>query len=330
MPTASAPSVLRQMLRPAPNAVSGAAVTDARAWRMSLPRASEQAAGLVAAVSGLEMTETDLDGVLANWDMFALSMGLAGPAAARGLVLADAELRAGLIEVQTLGRVLRQAAELRPATAVDAAMVGHVVDAWIAGFEAAVGADHGGWRSGEPIGDVRAAKMAVDDGEYRVLDLVISLGDGARTGRLQLVTPFGAAVAAAETPPRDPREAFEHVEAELHAVLYRKTVPLRWLSDLEPGVLLEIPAEALAAVELEDTDGRFVRFARLGKSQGQRALRLVEGSPERPAPTHTVGGIAASHPVPSAAVSEHVAAPTSMADLPAIDGLPPLDVTISD
>ncbi len=267
--------VLRRMLKPAPSTVSGAAITEARAWRMSLPRVSEQAAGLVAAVSGLDMQETDLEGVLAGWDAFALTLALSAEDAARGLLMVDADLRAGLIEVQTLGQVLRQTPPDRRATKVDAELVGHVIDALIAGLEDASPGVPRCWRSGELIADVRAAKMAVDDGEYRVQDLTVLLGDGARTGRLRIVTPYGAPVAGEPADSGD-RSTLYAVEAELHAVLHRSVVPYRWLAELRPGALLEIPAEALAAVRIEDGDGKLVARARLGKSRGQRALRLTD------------------------------------------------------
>ena len=121
--------------------------------------------------------------------------------------------------------------------------------------------------------------MAVDDGEYRVQDLAVTMGEGARTGRLRIVTPFGAPVAPGDAPVED-RSVLRAVETELHAVLARTRVPYGWLAGLRPGAVLEVPVEALAAVRLEDADGRLVAHARLGQSQGMRALRLLDEPPD--------------------------------------------------
>ena len=111
-----ASDTLRKMLRPAPASGSRAAMSEARTWRFSVPRSSEEAAGLVASVAGLDDALSDLDGVLGAWDDFAIALSMTGPDGARGLAFADLSLRAALIEAQTIGRVMRGTIPERRAT----------------------------------------------------------------------------------------------------------------------------------------------------------------------------------------------------------------------
>ena len=280
MPADEGQTILRRMLHPPPNAVGGEAMSGARAWRLSLPRASEEVVGMVASVAGFELTLSDLEAVLDDWGEFALVLGMEGPGASRGFAMVDLQARAALIEVQTMGRVTKADPPDRAATAADAALTGHVIDAWIGAYCAT--ADDGklkGWRTAQHLTNARAAKMAADDGEYERLDLVLSFDDGARTGRVRLVVPFGAPKAdspKAEAGETTDRGVLLEVEAELEAILYRSTVPLDWLTGLDTGAILEIPPEAVARVQLEDADGRHVATGQLGKSQGQKAVRLSD------------------------------------------------------
>ena len=286
MPADEGQTVLRRMLHPPPNATGGEAVSGARAWRMSLPRASEEAVDMVAAVSGLDVTVSDLEAVLGEWDEFALVLGMEGPGGSRGFAMLDNQSRTALIEVQTMGRVGDSEPPKRRATAADAALTSHVIDAWMAAADAATGGETmAGWQTDRHLPNARAAKMSVEDGEYERHDLMLSYGDGMRTGRVRLVTPFGAPTkAGAPSKTEENRDVLLEVEAELHAVLCRTTMPLDWLTALAPGSEFEIPVEAVDEITLEDGDGREVGRGRLGQSQGMKAVRLSEEDAPLPLP----------------------------------------------
>ncbi len=276
MPTDAQISVMRRMVRPA--RPSTGSMTDARAWRLSVPRASEKAVGLVAAVDGFETDSTDLDAILAGWEEKALSLGLEGPDGARGLVVLDTQLLAALIEVQALGRVTNRQVAPRPGTAVDAALAGHVIDAWIAAYNRAMGPQHrGAWAHKRMIPNARAAKMALDDGGYDAQTVTFSLGDGARLGQMTLYFPDGVTAPALAGPgggAGDAREKLLNVRAELRAVLCRTTVPLAWLRAAKPGAVLHVPRAALGQVQIETGDGRPIARARLGRVGAHKALRM--------------------------------------------------------
>ncbi len=276
MPADAEMSALRRMVRPA-RPLTGS-MTDARAWRMSVPRTSETAVGLVAAVDGFETESVDLTAILQNWDEATLSLGLSGPEGSRGLAVLDTQLLAALIEVQTVGRVTNRTVEARAGTAVDAALAGHVIDRWIAAYGAAMGAKNpGNWTHTRVISSARAAKMALDDGAYVVQVVTFSLGDGTRTGVLRLYLPedgltasaHGAAVAADTS-----RDRLLNVRADLRAVLCRTSVPLAWLRGAKPGSVLHVPRAALGQVVIETGEGKHVAKARLGRIGAHKALRM--------------------------------------------------------
>lgn len=275
MSAASQSAVLARMLRPA-RAAPSAGMSGARAWTRALPRVSELKVGLIVSVEGHDTGVTDLTALLGEWDEHALSLSVAGPGGARGLAVLSTELLAALIEVQTVGRVTNRAVTPRAPTAVDAALAGHVIDAWLAELaEVRAGSAAAAWRHTRRIADARAGKLALDDGVYEVETVHLSLGNGARTGTVRLVVPEGAdALAERADAGGTGASVVLSVEAEVEAVLTRLTVPVSWFRDAGPETLIPIDPADLGRLTLETAEGQVIMRGRLGRMGDRKAVRL--------------------------------------------------------
>ncbi|MEM6825174.1 MAG: FliM/FliN family flagellar motor C-terminal domain-containing protein [Pseudomonadota bacterium] len=315
-------AALKRMLRPGKPAPTGARMFEAKAWRQSLPRVSENAISLVASVIGYDVNKTDLEGILGDWEDYALSILLRGSEEARGLVQLDETLRTGLVEVQTMGRVLNSTLDPRRGTPLDASLCDHVVMAWMKGAAEAGGTTNP-WSTVRIIRDIRSAKVALDDGEYTSTEIQISLGEGARTGTLRILHPIAApsggaggvgSAGAAGHP------ALLALEAEIQATLFQTKVPLNWLQGLKPGDLLEMPKKSIDHVRIETLDGKRLVRARLGCMGKKRAVRILdEDDPDTPANAPAaLQGLAAAGAadLPEIGLAP---GPTGLPDLPDLD-----------
>lgn len=269
---------LRRKIRPSKSAVSQGGPSGSEVWATVIPRVSESTVSLVAGLSGYSVGETDLDAILGDWDDTTLSLQANTPGGGCGLVQLDAGAVAALTEAQLIGRVLSTAVTHRAATPVDAALCDHVVSAWLAGAVQAGEAKGGSpWSVGEPVAGQRAAKVLLDNGDFRETRISITFGDGARTGVMRLLEPMLRPRAPTGSKPRatSGREAILSVPAALEAVLYRTRVPLSWLQAMKVGEILEIPRSAIEHVRLETADGQRVGRAHLGRSGAFRAVRVL-------------------------------------------------------
>lgn len=282
-----AESVLRQLARPAKPAAPPE--TSARAMRMALIRAAERSSGL--AITVLDVTEqvAALDDVLRAADPDLMLISLAKDSLICGIVGVDLELRTALIEVQTTGRLGRQAAESRPITATDAALSLPLISALIAELaQQSAGAGPESWAAGHQpegrINNLRAAEMMLPDADYRFVRMLVGLGQGDRRGMISLAIALPRATQT-DVGSRGPRfaEALRAnvlgAQAELNAVLHRLQLPLFTAEGLAVGQLLALPGVTVTSVRLEGPDGRMVGRGRLGQSAGLRAIRIEAARP---------------------------------------------------
>ena len=282
-------SVLRRLTRPAPQA--DAPVTPTRALRLALTRAAERSAGLGLSVLGVTEEVVSLDTLLATTDPKLMLMSLTDGATIKGFVGIDLELRTALIEVQTMGRLRASAAESRPITATDAALSQPLITAFL--LELVHGTEDTplqGWADGYQVegrlGSLRAAELAMQEGDYRLVRMTLDLAAGERQAALvmALSVPRSLAAAPRGTPP-PPRfaEALRanvmSAEAELLAILHRFHLPLSAAERFAVGQVLPLPGVTVSSVRIETTDGRIVGRGRLGQSAGLRAVRVEVAMP---------------------------------------------------
>lgn len=309
---------LRLLVRP-PRAVAGRGARDGSGdlWRRVLPRVAEDRLGLELSLAGCEDRECHLPGALAvEDDSVLLALEVGGRQA--GLVVVDAAARAALIEVQTTGKVGSGRMDPRPPTAVDATLVRHVLDDWLAAVWDARG-EAVPPCTGRPFRDLRAALLKLEEGAYRETRLDLDFGAGRRTGTVRLLLEVpGAATAVQEE--ASLRTVLTPVESAIEAVLGRVQVPLGVILNLAPGDVLPLDTLSVRRIRLEAPLGRLISAAHLGQSGGFRAVRILPageagGRPVAARPDPAPAGAPDTVDLPDAL------GPAPLADLP---GLPPL------
>lgn len=272
-----------------------------RSWRLSLARAARDLAHLPLEVPRLVPERRSLAELLELPQDRSLLAVLEGPAEGLGLIVLAPEVLAGVIEMQTTGRVSAQPATPRRPTRTDAAMVAGLIDAALVGLEAELAEEAdlvwaGGFRYASFLEDARPLGLLLEDVAYRVLRAEVSLAQGAKRGEVILALPAegrGRRPRAADSANLVPEFALELAdrilgcEAVLQAVLARLSMPLATVMALEPGELLVLPKAQLGHVQLEGADGRRLSTGRLGQTGGMRALRLTtppeaEAQPRQP------------------------------------------------
>ncbi len=281
-------SAIRQMTgsrRPPPEIPP---VTAVGALGKALARAGDATAGLVLRATGVaetRVTLSALDGQVDDHDLLAIAEG---PDSRFGLLIADPDLIAAVIEMQTIGRVLPMPAPPRAATRTDAAMCADFFDQVLEVFETEltqanlpVAALCGGFRFAVQLDDYRAVSMTLPDIAYRRFQATLDLGAGSKQGTLSLLLPFDASlpqppseIGAEQQGDTDAPRVILTARVDLHAVLHRVRMSLDEVTGLAPGATLSLSRDALGAVDLEDMSGQVRATCRLGQAAGQRALRL--------------------------------------------------------
>ncbi len=263
-----------------------------RSWRLALARAAQDVLSMPLDVPRLSLNRrslTELTDLLPDHAMLAV---LEGPGDALGLMAMSPAILSGLIEVQTMGRVLSQAPLPRKPTRTDAALVAPVIERALAALDEALVDEAdlvwaGGFRYASFLDDPRPLALLLDDQPYRVLTAQVSLSGGAKSGEVMLALPAEGrgqrpGMAAADASDAHAVLAFTHqmteavlaVPCQLEAVLARVTLPLAAVLDLEPGAIVALPRNALSGIRLEGLDGLPLAAARLGQNSGLRAVRL--------------------------------------------------------
>ncbi|WP_172296802.1 FliM/FliN family flagellar motor switch protein [Pseudoruegeria sp. HB172150] len=332
--------VLRRKLAARRASMGLAEMTPAKAMRMSLAKAGDDALGVPVSLVDLQqdsVTPDDLQGVLPTPSLI---LRLEGPGGSVALAVLCPQAVAAANEALTMGKVLPGAAAERKPTNTDARMVQEFVETGLAGFALLSGDCRGlppvdGYRVAERMGDVRVAAMVLQDAPHLHLTVGLDFASGTKTGLMHLVLPTRArSVSGGEDGEEDWSAALEKAvlgaRTRLEAVLCREKLPLSRITRLEVGQVLPLASADLDNVVLRASDGRKVITARLGRSGVMRALRLqlVEGAPRRAAlPQEFGGGVAAAAAVavPDPAMPEPMSGGMDLSDPAPLDDLPGLD-----
>jgi flagellar motor switch protein FliM len=211
-------------------------------------------------------------------------------AEARALCAMDHGLVDALIEVQTTGRVDRQAGAARAPTRIDAALsrdfLGLFLNALAAELAGRAGVDWPlGLTHGAHLPDPKQLDLLLPDHPYHLLAAALALGGAGREGRILLAVPV-LAQAQPAAPGQDPpgqadwargwQAAVRAAPLGLAAVLMRRTLPLQRIEALKVGDLLPFDREDLTGTQLCDAQGKVLFRGRLGRAGGQRALCLTQ------------------------------------------------------
>jgi flagellar motor switch protein FliM len=293
--------------------------------RKTMPRDADAVLSLDLSVTGLATLGQDRAEVMAGITDTDLTYLIEAEDGARGLAILDADLVAALIEVQVGGTVSSRPAGDRRPTRTDGIVAGEVVDRWLS--SAAEAMQEAGLETGWPlIGfervpgvlNMREVGLLLEPVEYRGLDISLSLGGGAKTGRLRLAAPrrMQPIEGRETTAAAQMRSQLPSISVEIRAVLARLPLAMMKASGLAVEQVIPLPADCLQHVRLETCTGRLIRQARLGQLDGRKAVRLFDPA----------AGSLAPGPKPTPAL----AAPglpggVGLPDMPALPDLPAPD-----
>ena len=228
-----------------------------------------------------------------------------------GLIALESDLAYHLIDL-TLGGdpVLAPEPVARPFTAIDMALCRLHLDAILAAFAHAIGANLGRpLTKGLTIRDLRQnlaqLRLAPDYIDVLVLGMDLTLGEAGRRGRFLLILPLSALdvirasvqaknVQAARDRPNDlwktlMRRAAASAPVRVDAVLHRQRLSLAALQGLQIGQILEIPRQSVEEIQLAipQPNGRTAVLAigRLGAFQDNKVVKL-SSPPDRRVVAH--------------------------------------------
>lgn len=288
-------AALRKKLAPSGTGERGAALRPADlsgALIRALRRAAAPYDGLLAEPepqdARWDITLADVKAALPAHRLLAV---LEGPGDARALCVLENALVDALVEVQTTGRVDAGPASVRATTQIDAALSRDFIGLFLSGFSGEMTGQAGvNWPLGLTYGtclmDDRQLDLLFPDRPCHLISAQLSLGDGAKSGRIMLMVPVtGETVRQTEDAPaggtawarRWPAIASEAL-VTLDAVLLRQVMPLSHLQALDVGDVLEFDRTDLARMDISDITGKPVLRARLGAASGKRAICLVGGA----------------------------------------------------
>jgi flagellar motor switch protein FliM len=287
------PAVLRRKAGAArPNAAPPPdAMTWERAWRLACERSLSHAIGLSCRVRSVNATACpapEIAGLVEEGDLPLLLEGASG----FGAAVLDVQLMAAMIEAQTMGRVLGRPAAPRPVTRTDAALIADPLDRLLGAFEeraAGLGeaATAAGLRYATLASSAEAMALALPDAEHALSEIVMSVGEGERTGRLRILLPVRPPAPEIEKvgPDADWSDTLARSLLASHtvltAVLARHRMPADRVTRLAPGDLVPLAPQALSQVALTGCTGRVAARGRLGQSGGMKAILLQDLDPLR-------------------------------------------------
>ncbi len=309
--------IRRKIAAAAPPSVGAEGLPGAdRGWRLSLARAARDSARVQLEIRALTQIRLSLAELLELPEDMALIALLEGPGEGLGLMILSPATHSALVESQTSGRVAVAAPVPRRPTRTDAAMVAPLIDNALVRLEDALAEEEdliwaGGFRYASFLEDARPLPLLLEDGDYRVLDARLSLGEGGREGRILLalpaegqgrrLRPADTASPAAPDAGQDPQNFTEALTDRvagagcvLDAVLARLSLPLARVTGLQEGELLTLPGGMLDRIGFEGVDARRLAEGKLGQSRGMRAVRLnptaAQGQENTPAVLLRVAG----------------------------------------
>jgi flagellar motor switch protein FliM len=260
-----------------------------KALRLALSKAADALWGLAVTVSTVEQVKLLQTAIESDDSISGLLMLLDGNNGSRGAAVVDMAFLSALIEVQTMGHVRKSDVQDRPLTRTDAAIVAPLMDEMLRLFDLHMGeatAEYtpAEFRFGDMIEDTRALALAMDKPEYERFRITADLGQGAKTGVLDILLPKAPPAApealhqpgvggAADTL----QESAMNAPVALNAVMARISMPLDQVFGLQEGQVLSISRDTISQVQLVGSENHLVASVKLGQLNGWRAVRLLGG-----------------------------------------------------
>ncbi|WP_270729562.1 FliM/FliN family flagellar motor C-terminal domain-containing protein [Shimia sp. Alg240-R146] len=326
-----------------------------KAMRLGMALSAQNGMGLACEVTKVQRSKLAHETLIGMLDSDSLLAVLEGENGARAALAIDLQVLSGLVEHQTLGRVLPNPASPRPPTLVDAALVTPVIEDTLARFVTLMSTDEAPkwlqhYKFGAVTEDTRTLSLSLKAHDYHFMMLDVSLDGGAKSGTIGLAFPdFEPVVEEPEdVPSEDVKSDSFHAKmlqahATLTGVVGRLNMSIGEMQSLQVGQVLTLPLDVTKETTLETTEGTRVTEVSLGQINGMRAVRLVDAiTPARPdedidmdeglAPLAEaqVEAPAADAPfdIPTAATAEPLA--PDLPDLPDLPDMPDLGDPMAD
>lgn len=250
---------------------------------VALPRTADQLMGLQVSIQSVIFGILDQSAVIANLTENDLICRMSRAGSSSGLIVVDPPFLAALIEFQTLGKVTSVPPTERPPTNTDVTVLSDILDHWLTDLARAA-SEHGLAEDLLPTGytrdaghlDLRAAELALDPGQFRLLDISIDFGGETKFGKLSIYTPIVAASKGENLDATFGHQLRTHLldaPVEMTAVLARESRSLDEITSLNEGDMFLLRTAQLQSVRLEAEDGNLISMARLGQTGGKRAVR---------------------------------------------------------
>ena len=269
-----------------------------KALRLSLAKVADELCDMAMAVIGIRAQTCKADELTSHLQGTTLLMLMDGPQRRRGAAMFDPIFVGGLIQQQTMGKVMPTPEEQgRLLTATDAAMCAPFLDDLIARTATLPEEKEQrclieGFRFGAHCVDERLLLMALEEPEYEVFQLTVDMAGGVRQGQITLCFPVAdAAPLAASGGAMDRRGDAQQpktsrlertvlaLHVDLNVALARIRMPLSDLQSLKVGVVLDLDVSTFDQAIVQTCDGRKLSRGTLGQIDGTRALQL-EQAPE--------------------------------------------------
>ena len=269
------------------------AMTLPKAFRLSLAKTADELYDMAMAVIGVRQqlcTNAELSELLDEKSLLVL---LDGTLQRRGAAMLDTTFVGGLIQQQTMGKVMSAPAEdARVLTATDAAICAPFLEDMIARAAKLPEEEPErqlieGFRFGAQSEAPRQLMMALDRPDYEVFQLTVDMAGGTRQGQIMLCFPLndadipyetdGAAGAKGQNGENSTSQMERTIMAlnvELHIALTRIQLPLSDLQGLKIGQVLDLQVNSFEKSTVQTRDGRKLSRGKLGQVDGMRALQL--------------------------------------------------------
>ena len=283
-------TILRRMTGQQADTVAEAPLTSSRAMRLALAKSANDTVGLALTVTEIAEEEITLDVLLENLPEKLLLIELIRDGAMVGVMAVDMQFRAAVLEMQTMGELIKAVAEERAPTGTDKTMCEPVLERFLSALPAAIKlADIGGWVDdiilGNKVDSSRAAGLVLKDVDYRFLRIGVDLDVADRRGELLIALPVGQQVEIEEAPPVEVvgwdsqfQENVAVAPTELSALLHRFDLPISQAQALQVDQVLPLSGCTVNSIQLMSSDGQLVAQAKLGQLGGKRAVR-IEAAP---------------------------------------------------
>lgn len=265
-----------------------------KALRLTLAKVADDLFDMAMAAIGVRIERRSGDALGDLFDDASLLMSLDGPSGSRAAAVFDAALVGGLIQQQTMGKVMPDIeGTVRQLTITDAAICAPFLDtllqraALLPETEDERALLHG-YQFGTRPEDARLLRMTLEAAEYQVVYITVDIAGGKRQGQIILCMPSAPHIAEQSggsggdarsgdgTPPRKKwlNETVLGLHVDLNIALARLSMPLSAVSVLAVGDTLSLGVTAFDKSRVLTMDGCSVGRGTLGQVDGLRALRV--------------------------------------------------------